>query len=93
MNSVLITIWCILGLIGWFFTYHTVRKFWYERYHKDMWKTNQRILLIAQIICFPIWIISGLLSIIYWGLCYDKKYWSLYFNIKQYEKRQKNIKQ
>lgn len=48
-----------------------------------MWKTNQRILLIAQIICFPIWIIGGLWSIIYWGLCYDKKYWSLYFKIKK----------
>ena len=28
-------IWCLLGLIGWFFTYHTVSKYWYFNSPED----------------------------------------------------------
>ena len=87
MNSVYI-IWCLLGVIGWFLTYHTIRKFWYCEFKENLWKTKYNTTLILICIFFPFWIIAGPYSAIYWLLCYDKKYWSLYFNIKQYEKRQ-----
>lgn len=86
MNNNMYIIWGFLGLIGWVFTYNTLRKYWYIKLHKDIWKTDQKIILILLYICFPIWIIGGLWSIIYWAMCYNKKYWSLYFNIKRYEK-------
>lgn len=56
-----------------------------------MWNSKSgKMILIITCICFPFWIIGGLWTILYWALCYDKKYWSLYFNIKQYEKGQKS---
>lgn len=71
-------IWCLLGLIGWFFTYHTVSKYWYFNSPEDF-KTKRKTLLLINSICFPIWILGGLWSIIFWAFCYERKYWSLYF--------------
>ncbi|MCK9417691.1 hypothetical protein M0Q97_13695 [Candidatus Dojkabacteria bacterium] len=85
MNSIIIIsiIWCLLGVIGWFFTYHTIRKNWYYEFDEDLWKTKYKTVLIVICICFPLWVICGLWTTIYWLLCYDKKYWSLYFKIKK----------
>lgn len=35
MNNIIYIIWGFLGLIGWFFTYNTLRKYWYIKLHKN----------------------------------------------------------
>jgi Na+/melibiose symporter-like transporter len=80
-------IWCIIGVIAWLFTYHSLRKQWYDAFGYEYWKSNNNSSLNMICIFFPYWIFGGLLSLIYWMIMIDKKHWSLYFNIKRYERK------
>lgn len=81
VELILRIIWLLIGLVGWFFTYHTIRKYWYDLYQEDCWKSQSKIVLIVMYICFPLWIFGGIFSILYWMLLYNRKYWTLYFKI------------
>lgn len=80
---IIILIWDLLGLIGYFFTYHTIRKSWYYEFDEDLLKTKYKKILTIISIGFPMWIICGLFSVICPMIMYDKKYWTLYFKIKK----------
>lgn len=77
-----IIIWCIIGLIGWLFTYHSWRKRWYIEHSIELWKSENKILLIFLIITIPLFLFGGICTLWYWMLVTDKKYWSLWFRIK-----------
>jgi Na+/melibiose symporter-like transporter len=80
-------IWVIIGIIAWLFTYHSYRKRWYIE-HNEYWKNNHKLILIIVCVLFPYWLFGGLLSLIYWMILIDRQYWSFYFNIKRYERKQ-----
>jgi predicted small integral membrane protein len=85
-------IWLLLGLIGWLFTYHSIRKEWYDFFKCEYWKSKHKKGLLALCILSPILIFGGLLTILLSMTTINKKNWSLYFNIKRYEKKlNKNI--
>ena len=81
-------IWLILGFLGWLFTYHSIRKQWYNIFKYEYWKSKNNMPLITICVLFPFWIIGGLNTILYFMITIDKKNWSLYFNIKRYERKQ-----
>jgi uncharacterized membrane protein len=84
-------IWLLIGLIGWFVTYHSMRKDWYITYHKEYWKSKYKSGLILLCILSPILICSGPIIFLLTLLSSNGKL-SFYFNIKRYEKKLLNKK-
>lgn len=80
-------IWGIIGFVSWLFTYHSMRKRWYNNIGYEYWKSKNKLILYLICMLLPYWVLGGLLSLIYWMVVIDKKDWSLYFNIKRYERR------
>lgn len=81
VKLILLIIWLLIGLVGWFFTYHSIRKYWYDLYQENYWKSQEKIVLIVMFIFLPVWLMCGIFSILYWMLLYNRKYWTLYFKI------------
>ena len=81
-------IWCIFGFVAWLFTYHTIRKDFYMSFKIEYWKYNKWF-MIALCIMIPIYIYGGLLLLLllFNMLIFKPKSWSLYFNIKRYERK------
>lgn len=80
-------IWGIIGFIAWLFTYHSIRKQWFNIFGYEYWKSKYNSILYLLCLLLPFWVFGGLLSLIYWMVVIDKKNWSLYFNIKRYERK------
>lgn len=81
VKLILLIIWLLIGLVGWFFTYHSIRKYWYDLYQENYWKSQEKIVLIVMFIFLPVWLMCGLFSLIYFMMNIERKYWTLYFKI------------
>lgn len=87
MNNVIWLIWGIIGFIAWLFTYHSLRKQWYNKFGFEYWKSKNNFMLYFLCLLLPYWVLGGFLSLIFWMVVIDKKNWSIYFNIKRYERK------
>jgi formate hydrogenlyase subunit 3/multisubunit Na+/H+ antiporter MnhD subunit len=49
-------IWCIIGVIAWLFTYHSIRKRWYNNFGYEYWKSKYNLILYLMYILLPFWV-------------------------------------
>ena len=81
MITLLIIIWLLFGILSIFFLFNSMRKEWYDTFHKEYWNCENETALHFLLYFSFIPILGGILSFTLSLLFTPKRYWSIWFKL------------